>query len=83
MTAQPPTAQPPDPDPSRTPGLDAGGGVQPGDTPPDSGQTSGVANPHPPARRRISPLMIVSLIGLALFVALFVAVAVGLLAHIP
>ncbi|MEU4741733.1 DUF6480 family protein, partial [Actinosynnema sp. NPDC023658] len=31
------TATPPDPDPARTPGLEPGGGVAPGETPPDSG----------------------------------------------
>lgn len=34
------TALPPDPDPDRTPGLEPGGGVRPGDTPPDSGSTT-------------------------------------------
>ncbi|MBC6451216.1 DUF6480 family protein [Actinokineospora xionganensis] len=34
------TALPPDPDPDRTPGLQPGGGVRPGDTPPESGSTT-------------------------------------------
>ncbi|SDD08384.1 DUF6480 family protein [Actinokineospora iranica] len=36
------TATPPDPDPDRTPGLglEPGGGVRPGDTPPESGSTT-------------------------------------------
>lgn len=34
------TALPPDPDPDRTPGLEPGGGVRPGDTPPESGSTT-------------------------------------------
>jgi len=34
------TALPPDPDPALTPGLEPGGGVAPGDTPPDSGSTT-------------------------------------------
>lgn len=44
------TATPPDPDPNRTPGLEPGGGVRPGDTPPESGQTSGLSHnePEPP-----------------------------------
>jgi hypothetical protein len=32
-----------DPDPARTPGLEAGGGVQPGETPPDADQLSGAS----------------------------------------
>lgn len=31
----------PEPDPARTAGLEAGGGVAPGDTPPSAGQMSG------------------------------------------
>ncbi|GAA4416903.1 hypothetical protein GCM10023148_14470 [Actinokineospora soli] len=46
------TALPPDPDPDRTPGLEPGGGVRPGDTPPDSGSTTrGLARPEPGTRR--------------------------------
>jgi hypothetical protein len=41
------TSTPPDPEPERTPGLEPGGGVQPGDTPPDSGSTSGLSHPQP------------------------------------
>ena len=37
------TAQPPDPDPARTPGLEPGGGAPPGSTPPAAPQTAGVA----------------------------------------
>ena len=41
------TATPPDPDPLRDPGLEPGGGVRPGDTPPDSGSTTrGLSRPE-------------------------------------
>ena len=72
------TAVPPDPDPARTPGLEPGGGVAPGATPPDSAQTSGLSAPEPPPRHRFTPTVIVSLVALAIFLLLFVATAVFL-----
>ncbi|XVV06382.1 DUF6480 family protein [Actinosynnema sp. CA-248983] len=55
------TATPPDPDPARTPGLEPGGGVAPGDTPPESGQTSGLSHhePQPSRARNIAALVVV------------------------
>ncbi|WP_044506701.1 DUF6480 family protein, partial [Mycobacterium simiae] len=47
------TAQPPNPDPDRTPDLEAGGGVSPGSTPPAAAQTSGGAEPQPSSRGRL------------------------------
>jgi hypothetical protein len=73
------TAQPPDPDPARTPGLEPGGGVAPGATPPDSAQTSGVSEPEPRPRRRLRPATVVGLIALAVLVLLFATTAVVLL----
>lgn len=70
------TSLPPDPDPAKTPGVEAS--VPPGETPPDSAQTSGSANPDPPARRA-RPGAIVTIIAIALFVTLFVATAVLLI----
>ncbi|WP_410599766.1 DUF6480 family protein [Amycolatopsis sp. lyj-90] len=37
----------PGPEPQDVPGLEPGGSVQPGDTPPDAGQTSGLSHPQP------------------------------------
>jgi hypothetical protein len=73
------TAQPPDPDPARTPGLEPGGGVAPGATPPDSAQTSGLSEPEPRPRRRLTPATVVGLTAVAILVLLFAAVAIGLL----
>ncbi|BBZ01938.1 hypothetical protein MCHIJ_13750 [Mycolicibacterium chitae] len=73
------TAQPPDPDPATTPDLEPGGGVSPGATPPDSGQTSGLAEPEPRPRRRYTATQIVTLIAVVLFVLVFVAAAVGMI----
>jgi hypothetical protein len=69
------TAQPPDPDPADTPGLEPGGGVMPGSTPPDSAQTSGVSHQEPPARHRFSPTVVASLVALVIFLLLFAATA--------
>ncbi|QWF86058.1 DUF6480 family protein [Amycolatopsis sp. CA-230715] len=68
---------PPDPAPENTPGLERGGGVAPGDTPPDSAQTSGLSHsePRPP---KVTPIAtIVIAVTLAVLVgALFVALGV-------
>ena len=69
------TAVPPDPDPLDTPALD-GGGVEPGDTPPDSGQTSASANQDPPPRRTLTPMTVAAMIGVGIVAAIFLTVAV-------
>jgi hypothetical protein len=69
------TALPPDPEPAETPGLEPGGGVSPGATPPDSAQTSGVTHQEPPAKHRFSPTVVASLVALVMFILLFAAVA--------
>jgi len=76
------TAQPPDPDPARTPGLEPGGGVAPGATPPDSAQTSGVSEPEPRPRHRLRPATVIGLIAIAVLVLLFAATAVVLLLNL-
>ncbi|OCB27825.1 hypothetical protein A5675_09590 [Mycobacterium malmoense] len=70
------TAHPPNPDPVRTPGLQPGGGVPPGTTPPAAPQTSGVAQHQPPATRRFTPSSVLTVIGVGLFAVVFLAVAV-------
>jgi Family of unknown function (DUF6480) len=73
------TAIPPDPDPAETPGLEPGGGVAPGSTPPDSAQTSGLSHQEPTPRHRFTPTLIASLVAITVFVLLFVATAVWLI----
>jgi hypothetical protein len=75
------TALPPDPDPARTPGLEPGGGVAPGATPPDSAQTSGLSEPEPRPRRRLTPTAIASLIAITIFILLFAVTAVVLVVY--
>jgi hypothetical protein len=66
----------PDPDPTRTPGLEPGGGVTPGETPPDSAQTSGLSEHQPPPKRRVTPASVVSLIVATVFILLLVVTGV-------
>lgn len=68
----------PDPRSRRMPGVDAHGGVPPGETPPGEGGTSGISYPEPPAPRRgwgsvslvlilvVVTLMAIGLIGMAI-----------------
>ncbi len=70
------TAQPPDPDPTQTPGLEPGGGVTPGTTPPAAPQTSGVAEHQPPNTRRMTPSAVLTIAGVCIFTVAFIAVAV-------
>jgi hypothetical protein len=69
----------PDPDPARTPGLEPGGGVPEGDTPPAEGSTSG-AGPretyNPVTGWAKGPLVII-LIIVVLVAAFFLAYAVA------
>jgi hypothetical protein len=76
------TAQPPDPDPARTPGLEPGGGVAPGATPPDSAQTSGLSEPEPRPRRRLRPATVVGLVAIAALVLVYATTAVVLLLNL-
>ncbi|MBE1548526.1 hypothetical protein GGC64_002550 [Mycobacterium sp. OAS707] len=76
------TAQPPDPDPARTPGLEPGGGVAPGATPPDSAQTSGLSEPEPRPRRRLRPATVVGLLAVAALVLVFATTAIVLLLNL-
>jgi Family of unknown function (DUF6480) len=69
------TALPPDPEPAESTGLEPGGGVPPGSTPPDSAQTSGLSHQEPPARHRFSPTVVASLIALAIFILLMASAA--------
>jgi len=72
------TAEPPDPDPHRTPDLEVGGGVPPGSTPPDSAQTSGLSHPQPMPSKAMPVLWLVLTGVLVLMVAgLVLSLAVG------
>ncbi|MBD0321975.1 MAG: hypothetical protein ICV72_01145 [Aldersonia sp.] len=68
-----------DPDPSRTPDLEPGGGVSPGSTPPDTPQTSGLSAPEPDTRHRFPITGIATLIGVGILVVIFAVVIVALL----
>jgi Family of unknown function (DUF6480) len=72
------TAQPPDPDPARTPGLEPGGGVRPGELPPDSAQTSGLSEPQPRVRHRFTVTSVVTFVAIAVFLLLFIATGIVL-----
>lgn len=71
---------PPDPEPPQVPGLEAGGGVAPGDTPPDAGSTSVGEEPGPvPTGSRFTMGSVLSIVLVVIFALAFIAVAVGVL----
>ncbi len=80
--AEPTFTSPPDPDPNTIPGADIGGGVRPGETPPESAQTSATANRDPAAGRNLTGRAVVTFVLVALFVALFASVGVYLVAQL-
>lgn len=71
----------PGPAPKDAPSLDHGGGVQPGDTPPDAGNSDSTLHGAPPAKssNTAKPLIIFGVIGVALLVLIFVGYIAGLL----
>ena len=69
-----------DPQPEHTPGLEAGGGVTPGDTPPGEASTSGAVRNQPDLPSSGANKLVYGIIlGLAALTALyFIGYAVGL-----
>ena len=51
-------------------------GVEPGETPPDSGSTTQSANQDPPPRSRMTPTGVAALIAVGVIFAIFLVVAV-------
>jgi len=76
------TALPPDPDPATTTSLEAGGGVSPGETPPDSAQTAGLGDPGHPPRKKVTPTAVFAIVAIVVFIALFVAAGVFMVADL-
>ena len=70
------TAVPPDPDPAESPIVADAHGVEPGETPPDSGSTSASANQNPPPRSRLTPTAVAAMIAVGVLFAIFLTVAV-------
>ncbi|MEU0795798.1 DUF6480 family protein [Amycolatopsis sp. NPDC005961] len=70
----------PGPEPEDAPGLEPGGSVAPGDTPPDAGQTSGLSHPQPiPSRAPAVVALIVVAVLVLGTAAFFVLRAIDLL----
>lgn len=63
-----------DPDPDSTTGLEPGGGVAPGETPPMSGSTSEGNGRQPSPRERQTPVVLLVFTVLAVLLAVLVLV---------
>ena len=70
----------PDPDPDSTPGLEPGGSVAPGDTPPGESSTSGASDHQPAPGSRGANWAAYVIIGVTVGFAVlfFVGYAIGL-----
>ncbi|QCB94156.1 DUF6480 family protein [Cellulomonas shaoxiangyii] len=80
--SQSPGASTPDPEPADTPGLEPGGGVAPGDTPPgESSATAGLSAHQPKVGSTGSNWLVYAGVGavVALCALFFIGYAVGLL----
>ncbi|MCX4418300.1 DUF6480 family protein [Streptomyces mirabilis] len=67
----------PDPDPTRTPEIEPGRGVSPGETPPAEGGIYGISYPEPPEPGKAWGPM-----ALALIMVVVALVAIGLIAMV-
>lgn len=63
-------------DPDETPDLEPGGGVRPGDTPPEADQTAEPSGPPPRTSWHFPPTGVGALIAIVVVTLLFVAAAV-------
>ncbi|MFD3621255.1 DUF6480 family protein [Streptomyces sp. NPDC058676] len=66
----------PDPDPRRTPGVEPGGDLSPGETPPAEGGTYGISHPVPELRKGWGAM------PLTLIMVVVALIAIGLIAMV-
>ncbi|WP_168705288.1 DUF6480 family protein [Gordonia paraffinivorans] len=67
------------PAPDDTPDLEPGGGVAPGDTPPDTPQTSGLSHQQPERTKNFPAGGVGALIGIGLLVVVMIVIVVGII----